>query len=215
MDLDLLYILCFALTILVAFASLREVRTLKLLIPLLLVTLLVNILCKILKEYDYNNLFLFHFFTPVEYCFIAAIYYQNLSVELTKKIIICSAAVLIIISFVSANFIEGLAKNNSYAGIVSNLFVIGLCVLYLIEIYRCEDNSDLKKNPLFWITFGLLFYNSGNLFIQGSLNYLMDRNMRVAGVIYNISYSFSFILFLSIIIAACFYKKENLWKKSP
>ncbi|PIB36744.1 hypothetical protein BFP72_15715 [Reichenbachiella sp. 5M10] len=48
---------------------------------------------------------------------------------------------------------------------IKNVLVLGLCILYLYELFAKEAEVFIERNPLFWVIVGFLFYTSGTLFL--------------------------------------------------
>ena len=72
-------------------------------------------------------------------------------------------------------------------------------MLYFKEKLEETGNVALKKDPLFWITTGILFYFLGNVFVEALLNYLIKKEINIARSLYKKSYIFSYLLFILII----------------
>jgi hypothetical protein len=98
-------------------------------------------------------------------------------------------------------FVETPDKNNSYARILEALLVTISALLYFRQIFSLEKLFDLKQEPLFWINTGLLFYFIGTVFLQGSLNYLIENNIGAARKLYQVQYVFEFAFFLLVNLA--------------
>jgi hypothetical protein len=143
-----------------------------------------------------NNLFLFHFFTPVEYTLLATLYYQSLKGRKIKKLVLLSIPLFIAYSVFSSVAIQKFSSNNSSTIIIESILMILWSLLFLREVLLYQEVMNLTQFAMFWITVGILFYFTGNLVIEGMLDYMIRHSMELARRIYRFSYLFSYLLFI-------------------
>jgi hypothetical protein len=143
-----------------------------------------------------NNLFLFHFFTPVEYILLATLYYQSLKGRRIKKLVLLSIPLFIAYSVFSSVAIQKFSSNNSSTIIIESILMILWSLLFLREVLLYQEVMNLTQFAMFWITVGILFYFTGNLVIEGMLDYMIRHSMELARRIYRFSYLFSYLLFI-------------------
>lgn len=65
-----------------------------------------------------------------------------------------------------------------------------------------QAETSITRSPLFWVATGILVYFTGNLFIEGLLNYLMERSMELARHAYEMSFVFTYLFFIMLTVAA-------------
>lgn len=169
-----------------------------------------NCIASILKSHKINNLFISHFWTPIEYTLLAIIFYENVRGPVTKRLIAWSIPVVILFVVYLTVYIEGLSENNSYAGVICNLLIIAMALAYLYELLLSANVIKFQYHPLCWLSIGLLMYSCGNLVTQGPLNFLMSKDMKLAFLVYHFGYMFSVLYFLSILAASVFASKTKL-----
>ncbi len=96
---------------------------------------------------------------------LVCIWYQD--VILSKKIRIASRAILVIAAvlvFVSYFVFDGFFTNpNNFARTVTNLAVVAVCFLYLIDLTYYSDVVYLHQEPFFYVVIGLLINACGGL----------------------------------------------------
>lgn len=148
-----------------------------------------------------NNLFLSHFLTPIEYTFLAAIYYRSLESRPVKWIILASIPLFVIGCLLLSVYAEELDQNDSYAKIIEAILVTVWVLGYFKEVFGTRRLLSMHQDPLFWISTGFLTYFIGSLFIQGLLNELISYNMTMARSLYPAQYLFEYNLFIQIGIA--------------
>lgn len=149
-----------------------------------------------------NNLFIFHISTPLEYIVLSMLYRDAIVNVKVKKIILLSIPVFIILSILFSLFIQTTEVNNSYIIITESVIIVFLSLFFLREILLLQQVTVLHRYPMFWISVGILFYFTGNLIIEGMLNYMMTHSMELAKRTYRIGYIFKYLIFLLFIIGA-------------
>lgn len=127
-----------------------------------------------------NNLFLFHYLAPLEYIALCIVFYNSLESRTFKKAIIISIPGFVLLCVFLSMYVDGLSENNSNARIVEALLVTIWILLYFRQLSTTDKILHIKRNPLFWVYIGLMFYFLGTLFLQGLLNYIIetfDKNL--------------------------------------
>jgi hypothetical protein len=149
-----------------------------------------------------NNLFVFHISTPLEYLILSILYKGVINNRIVKKIIILAIPLFIILSILSSAFIQKTDVNNSNIIIAESLIMIFLSLFFLRETLLLQQVTVLHQFPMFWISVGILIYYTGNLVIEGMLNYMINHSMELATRIYKAGYIFKYLLFVLFIVAA-------------
>src|SRR5258708_27458954 len=149
-----------------------------------------------------NNLFLFHISTPLEYVILCLLYRDAIVNKGIKRMISISIPVFIILCILSSLFIQKLNADNSYIVIIESVMVIFISLFFLREILLLQQVPVLHRFPMFWICVGILFYYTGNLIIEGMLNYMIHHSMKLALRTYRLGYIFKYLLFVIFIIGA-------------
>ncbi len=157
-----------------------------------------------------NNLFLFHFFVPVQYGIIALFFFQVFEKKYLKHQALYSIYFFCIVCLLLSLFVQKTSVNNSYAAVIESVLVIVWVLLYLRQVFSSNVFTPLHTKLAFWISTGLLIHFVGKLFIQGTINYLIDINM--AQKIYPLEYIFDYLLLLSINVGV-YSKKIFKWHK--
>lgn len=148
-----------------------------------------------------NNLYLFHFLTPLLYGLTSYYFYKILEKAYLKKIVLTTGVLFSIACIFLSILIQPLHQNNSYAVVLSSTLIIIWGLLYLRQVFTADTPVEISAQPAFWISSGLLIHSIGKLFIQGLLNYWMAHNISLARKIYPLDYVFDFLLLLCIHIA--------------
>ena len=131
---------------------------LKLFTPFLFCTLCAEAWGSYLSDEGKNNVFIYNFFTIVEFCFYMLVLSLIISKEHVKKIIRISILLFIFASAVNIFFIQGtkLFHTNTYS--IGCLLIVSFCIYYFLELFRAPKAIKLTSNPAFWISSSLLFF---------------------------------------------------------
>lgn len=80
--------------------------------------------------------------------------------------------VLFPVTWITVNFFQPITQLQTASFITGGLMLIVCCFSFLLNEYQKDTTAKLNKNPLFWISIGLLIYYSLNLPFIGLYNWL-------------------------------------------
>ena len=186
----------------------------KMVIALMLLWLITSVSAIFLSNYAglKNNLFIFHISTPLEYMILCMLYMDVIANKNLKKIIKVSIPMFVLFCILFSVFVQKLRTDNSYVVDVESIILIFLSLFFLREILLLQQIPDLHRFPMFWICVGILFYYTGNLIIEGMLNYMIQHSLKLALRTYRLGYVFKYLLFVLFIIGAI-YSRELIKPK--
>jgi quinol-cytochrome oxidoreductase complex cytochrome b subunit len=72
-------------------------------------------------------------------------------------------------------FIQGFTDLNTNILLVGSCIMILLCCLYFVDLFRRDEEIMLLREPLFWVTTGLLVFNMGELSYNLFLDYILKN----------------------------------------
>ncbi|QMU26836.1 hypothetical protein [Adhaeribacter radiodurans] len=147
---------------------------------IVLVTLPFELYAGYLQSFTINNLFVYHILIPIQYGFYAYIYYCYIEFKIIKKLILISIALVIGASVFLAFTIQPPDTYNSYVIILTNFFLCIWVLTYYRQLFVQLKITDLKMEPLFWISNGLLLFALGDFFVEGLMKALLDQSLRMA-----------------------------------
>ena len=90
-------------------------------------------------------------------------------------------------------WLSGINQFNNYSTAVEGLLLIFFSIVFFYKTLKELKIRDLEKEPLFWISTGVLLYFSGSLFIFLFTNYVNSSNT-VLFIIWGIHAIFGMIL---------------------
>jgi len=136
-----------------------------------------------------SNTWLYNITIPVEYIFYGLIVGGLCRSKNLARFIFVLTGCYTVFAIINILFLQGytnLASNNLKMG---SILMIVISATGLIDIFSSDNHHTLLKNPLFWISTGLLFFNSGEFlyyfFIDILLKNNWDRFAQVFGLINN------------------------------
>lgn len=153
---------------LLAFFKLKSLDTsLRLLSLYLIITTVKELVC---VYYSYNQWYNIHIYNPlriVEFFIMPLIYYKAFTNKKFKNITKYAIVLITSVYLVNLLFIQGLNKFNTYTIIVGRISLIIITLLYFFELLQKVETTSLYREPMLWISTGLLFYSVGSFLIHG------------------------------------------------
>ncbi|MEM6767609.1 MAG: hypothetical protein AAF655_21910 [Bacteroidota bacterium] len=163
----------------------------------------------IIQSYSYglflqksNNLFLLHFYIPVEFIILLLIYSIWFDSKRTKTSFLIFGGLFLSLSVINSLFFQPLEGFNSYAATSAYIIFILLSIAYFIKLLRdlnVETEAvgiSLEKNPRFWINTGILIYFSSSLLIYAVSNTLLKENPEMTQVFWGVHSLFNILHYI-------------------
>lgn len=119
-----------------------------------------------------NNLFLVHISTVISFILISQIYRRELTTLVARKNFNLLIIGFTVYAVLNSIFVEPITQFNDIARTVSGLFIISFTLLYFYKLLQELKVQRLEKEPMFWLSTGLLLYFSASLFIFLFGNYI-------------------------------------------
>lgn len=210
------YIILFFLLLLAClfFFKIRTTTTeQKLLGALILISLPFELYGGYLQYHSVNNLFIYHILIPLQYSLYAVIFYLAIESQTVKKVILFSIPVVIVVAVFMAFTIQPVISYNSYVIVLTSFFICLWILIYYRQLFVQLKIVYLEREPLFWISTGLLFYSLGGFFVEGLMKELISESITIARWYYYNVYmflvSFLYIMFILSFICQDIFKKDT------
>lgn len=147
-----------------------------------------------------------YFFTLLELAIFSQLYYRTVNIWLFRSIIVVvNIAFLIFFCLMALAdygfpfFISEETESKVYT--VEGVLLLTQCAVYFVQLFKRIPSLNLKNEPIFWVSVGLLFFLSCTLPYSILENYI-DRNYpSYSYMTYSIFYIFYILLFIMIIRA--------------
>ncbi len=201
--LDLVYMSFIAASIVTGLVFLKASShvSYKLLLVFLIVTLSNEVLCYFLKKALINTHFFYNLYYYFRFPFLGLIFYRLLYPNKFFVWFIVSFFILtVVLFFICLRLYGGLYKLHTIYLLSGGIFVIALCLLYLLSLLRSDEVINPLQTPFFWTSTGLLFYFLAVLPFLGVLNFLVKKDIIFASQYLILTKIMSLILYSLIAI---------------
>ncbi len=178
-------------------------NSLRLLFVYLVITCFKEAACIYLALKLENNIHIYNALSIVEFFIIPYIYYKEFTSIKFKNITKYAIIITSIVYLTNVLFIQGLFKFNTYTIIAGRLSLITITLLYFFELLQKVETTSLYKEPMLWVTTGVLFYSVGSFLVHGLYDlhsqFPMELNLKIWAInsvlnfMMNILFSISFL----------------------
>src|SRR5215218_9613439 len=178
---------------------------LKLFIPFLVITLLVEMAVAFhWFHFEGSNLWLYNVFTVLEFCFYFFIFFLNLKEKRAKQTALFSGPIFFVLAAINIFFIQGTDHFHTITYRIASVALAIYCFLFFRQLLQVDTETNVLRNPMFWIATGLLFFYSGFFFYFCAYDYVaftkVPLNLQLWKIISRslniLLYGFFFITFL-------------------
>lgn len=149
-----------------------------------------------------NTLWKLHVFSPLEFCLLAAVYYNSFKRVVFKRAIVVAAVGFVAFSIANALFIDGITQMNSTAQMVENTLLIMVALLYFYKVANDLKITYLDQDPVFLLSCCLLIYKAGTSMSYAMFNAALAESYDTARMcitiilMLNILYSIGLVIVL-------------------
>lgn len=130
-----------------------------------------------------KNLFLFHFFTVVEFSFLSIVF-RTIFQDKKHKRLVGIVSIPFTIYFIGSLFVNDLTRFDDYNKVIESFILVGYCLLYITAALNRLKAPYLEMHPYFILISTLLIYFVGTAFIFLVLNQLDKDNFMIAWTVF-------------------------------
>jgi hypothetical protein len=179
---DLFYLIVIYACLLVCLSNYRRLDPsyLRYFLWFLLFTALLETVGYYLARHKIQNLWLYNLSTLVEVTFLSFIYSKAIEMPAVRKVIHWFLGFYVVLFLVNATFFQGWHEFHTFTYVAGGLALLTWVGIYFIQLVQTPQFADLTRQPLFWISTGLLFHYTGKTPYLGMLNYLIENHLDVA-----------------------------------
>jgi|JI8StandDraft_2_1071088.scaffolds.fasta_scaffold02200_11 hypothetical protein len=147
-----------------------------------------------------NNLYLYHFYTPLEFIFLSLFYQYILRKELHKAIFITISILFLATAVYFSMYLQGLQSFNTYARFAESLILLGYSIIYLMKtIPKIDTIREFQENNNnFAIVTGICLYFLGSFLILS----LSNSVLKFGDIAFNYLMWILHIVFLIVLYTA-------------
>ncbi len=168
-------------------------KNLKIIFYLVLIDCVFNLLMIYYGLMFNKNVWLGHFYTILEFFFIAFFFYACFEREVFKRVVISLKIIFIIVVTFNKIFLETFDKIDNYTLTIGSILLLIMSSMFLVE-YLTKNLIINLKDYKFILTVGFMIYFGGDLFI-----FALSNDIIGIWIIHNI-----FNILLMIIYALVF-----------
>ncbi|MES1249253.1 MAG: hypothetical protein ABUL46_01140, partial [Chitinophaga rupis] len=193
-----------ALSIIVGALRFRSLqpKPVRWLVPFLCATLVAEVAGLIMVRMSIQDLWIFNLFTCGEFIFYSFFYLNILENQRVKKIIRYAMGVYPLLFLINIFWIEGFYRFHTITYRIGSVMIVVWAYLYFRQLMRSSSYSPVLRNPIFWISTGLLFFYTGFFFYMTAFNILLKAKVSTnAYVWYIISDTLNALLYTCFLIS--------------
>lgn len=139
-------------------------------------TLSMEVFTRALGLFYQSNLFMTSLDTALEFGLLAAVYRQALRPSALSRWLPVVAGIFMLVSLLSYLRPAGVAQFNPGQRFAESLLVLALVLAYFLKVIRELLVVRLERDPMFWVSAGLLLYFAGSVFVFLSSNYVLRHS---------------------------------------
>ncbi|MEM6321748.1 MAG: hypothetical protein AAF960_29075 [Bacteroidota bacterium] len=147
-----------------------------------------------------NNLYVFHTFTVLQFALLTLIMEKELVPFVSKRTLRGLMVGFTILALFDAFWWNGIENFNNYARTISSILLISLVILFFYKTLQELRIKNLEREPLFWLSIGILIYHSGSSLIFLFSNYVKTSELALL-TLWGIHAIFNIFLNISYAIA--------------
>ena len=145
---------------------------LKLFSPFLLATLIVESIGAYLPSINQPNVWLYNFFTVIEFDFYLYVISLIVTDRRWKRIIRVLLIIYSLTAVVNILFIQKMQAFHTVTYALGCLLIVFVCIYYFLELFKNPKSVHLATNPAFWMCSGLLFFYCCGFPLYGLTNFI-------------------------------------------
>jgi hypothetical protein len=183
-----LYVFIMAAAAIAASMVMRRIqpRVLRWFAPFLIVSLLVDIVGRYMSWHQIVNHWLFNLFTAGEFLFYSYIFLRLIESPKWKKVIVYSILIYPLLFVANLLWVEGFIHFHTITYRIGSVMVVLWCYLYFRQLMRSPGYTTVTRNPVFWISTGLMFFYTGFFFYMSAGYILLYTGLKVGTLVWNI-----------------------------
>ncbi len=182
--------------------------TLKLFFYYLLSTSLIFCISNILANKLINNLFLYHFYTMLNFCVITLFLNSSYLIFKKRKVLVIFISVVILICISNTIFIEKINTFDANSVIFTNALLIILCLWGLIKSISNTFLLEHLKYYILLITFGFFVYATASIIVYSYFKYLSLFGQRTSNEVWFLHDDIMISKYCCFIIACILWRKR-------
>ncbi len=169
---------------------------LKILVAFFALVVLVEAYC-LYQAYNFGNtMWIFRFYTPVEYSFLVLVFSFWQKRAFLRKMLLYSIPLFVLICLGSESFLETSNNFNNFTASLESVLLVAISAFTLLGINQ-EDKGNILRDPRLWVGTAVLVYFAGNVMVfalSKELTFWWTHN--ILNILANLLFSGGFLCLL-------------------
>jgi len=169
---------------------------------------------KIVVWFGYYNLWMLHFYVPIEFFLLSMAFVRFLDGFIQNRTIYAVMAAFILFSLIDSLIVFDFNTYHSYVRAISSILLSGYAILLYMKILNDLEILRLSKEPMVWINTAVFFYFSGSFFVFMTFNAILNHSWDLSRSAWRINTFLGFVFYILIaagfLIASISYRKRKL-----
>lgn len=123
------------------------------------------------------NIKLYNVTTVLEFLFFYYLFYQCITKQIFKQLIIYFSVFYVTATVINQVFIQGFEVFHSYTMLLGTIIIIVFVFFYFYDAFERKEPLYLLKEPMFWISTGIFLFYLGDFTFNLMLPYLSRHHL--------------------------------------
>lgn len=157
-----------------------------------------ELIAALYAEYFENNMPLLHIFTVIEFLVLSTVYLLFMYKRIIARRIIAGLMMIFILgAILDAAYINGTSKFNSISHSLESFILVGYALFYYGITFKEMKPLIIWKDPMFWVSTGILVYFSLNMFFFLLFNLIQtdEMNPQNIAILHSVLNALSYFLY--------------------
>ncbi len=210
-----IYLLIIAIGFVIGIIYYKRNRQLRPIVILLGVTLVSEIVSRVLAYQIRNSNPAYHFFTPIQILLWGVFFLMVIKNQKIKTAIFLFSATLVLFSMINTFFWQGLKIFPENVLRMETIFLIFCSICLFIEMLDRPSGENIFKNPFFIVAIGVLWFNLVSFIFFESHNFFLKNKIpahSIRTIHYISNYVYYLIILAAILLSKQFYSVERKYQ---
>lgn len=177
---------------------------------LLIISALTSTIARYLWSIKENNLYLLHYYTIIEFCGWAIIFYLLFESVLVKRMILWLGIAYVVFAIINSILWEGLDTFNTNSRSLESVLLSVFSVMYYVKMFKEKKVYRLERDASFWINAAVLIYFSSAFLLFGFSNLLLNSSSYKIREVWGVHGIFLIVHYLLITISLWIVSKKKI-----
>lgn len=157
-----------------------------------------------LREQNQLNLWVYHYYVPIQFCLITVLYSYMLKSMVSNRVMFFTGVSFVIFSLINTLFLQDTSQFNTNSILISNIVFVVFALLFFYQLLKKPLVKKLEHLPQFWINLAILIYYSSSSVLFYMVNHVVKVDTESLTIIWSVNIGLYIIL-------NCLYS-IGLWK---